>query len=68
MKITIYINETPRGDVELRVTSSGASTATRKETCYLMPIKDLLQRELPKIGKVLGGKGIIYATGEPANS
>lgn len=68
MKVIIDIKETPRGDVALEIASDGASTATRKEMCYAVNIKDLMKMEMPKLCKALGGKGAIFGTGKPENS
>jgi hypothetical protein len=46
MKMIIEIKETPRGDVEFLMQSEDMKTATRKEACYAINLRDLLKREI----------------------
>ena len=67
MKLTIEIKETERGDVAVDITSNEANEPTLKEKTYAVNIIDLLRLELPKLCKMLGGKGSISGTGKPTN-
>jgi hypothetical protein len=67
VKLVIEIKETSRGDVEFNLTSFGGQTATLKERCYAVNIKDLLVIEIPKLGKALGAKGCIGGA-DPSHS
>lgn len=58
----IEIKETERGDVAFQMNTYGAETATRKEMCYAVNIKDLMKLEMPRLCKALGGKGAIIRT------
>ena len=47
VKIVIEFKETPEGNVEFSMDSTGIKGASRKEACYAVNIRDLVARELP---------------------
>lgn len=67
MRVVITLKETPEGYVELLMDSEGMGTATRKEACYAVNIKDLLKIEMPKLCRALGGQGVISQVGKASN-